>query len=159
MPAELPSRANPIAYAAALWAFFFALYVLFAGEASAPELATGAIVAGLAASYQSVLRLKAEAPRLRLVALRPLLPAAGAVLCDTVRVAAALGRAIVGRLPASRVRVVAAPAGSDPASAAGRAVAIAAASLAPNSFAVAAAFEIGEAVVHRLHDDTAEDPA
>jgi hypothetical protein len=159
MPSEVPSRRNPIACVAAVWACFFLLYILFAGKFSAAELAAGAVAAGLAAIYQAVLRAKAGASRLDPAALRPLLGAVGAVPGETLRVAAALARAIAGSATAGRVRVVAAPAGADPASAAWRAIAIAAASLAPNSFVVATVFDRGEIVAHRLADDPADEAA
>lgn len=159
MPSEVPSRSNPIAHAAAVWACFFVLYILFAGQTSLAELATGAVAACLAAVYQLALRSKAGTSRLGLSALRPLIGAAGAVPRETLRVAAALAQAIAGSAPAGRVRIVNTPAGAAPTGSAGRAIAIAAGSLAPNSFVVATVFGRGEIVVHRLVDNPSDEAA
>lgn len=157
MASAFPTGAGSIAHALVVWAFFFALYLLFAGQTSEAELIVGAIVSGLAALYQLVLRWKSElSPRLPVTALYPMVPALGALPRDIFRVGGALFAALFGRPTSGRVRVVAPPSGADPASIETRGAAIAAASLAPNSFVLAGAIEDGRMVVHRLSDDGSE---
>ena len=156
MASEFSKSAGAVAHTIAVWAFFWALYLLFAGKTSAPELATGAVVAGLGAAYQMALRCKTEPPRLAVSALLPLPAALAAVVRDSFRVGAGLMAALFGAAAGGRVRVVAPPAGADARSAAGEAVAIAAASLAPNSYVLASDVGHGRMVVHRLLDRSEE---
>jgi hypothetical protein len=156
---NLSNWTNPVVQAVAVWSCFFLFYVLFSGETSVAELVAGVTVGGLAAIYQVALRCAAGSTAFSFSALRPLVEATGAVLRDTPRVALALVQAILGGAPASRVRITAAPAGADPIKPAGRAIAITAGSLAPNSVVVASVFDRREIVVHRLVDSSPAEAA
>ncbi len=124
--------------------------MLFAGQISAAELVAAAVVAWLAALYQALVRLQAGTARLSATALGPLSDALLSVVRELPKVGWALAAAILGAPPHGRVRVAAPPNGTVATSSASRAVAIAAASLAPNNFIVAASFGADTLVVHRL---------
>lgn len=139
-----------IAHAVAAWITFFAFYLLFTGTATTAELAIGGCCGGLVAVFEAVLAIRTERPmRVKLGLLWPIIPALGQIVPDTFRVAGALLRAF--RAPSSGgFHTIPAPTESAVSSAAGRGIAIAAASLAPNSFVVDAGAEAGGFIVHRL---------
>lgn len=137
------------------WIALFALYMLFSASWEAAELVAGGIAGGLVAAFQAALRRHSEdQPGFKLAALRPLGPALGELARDTFRLSNALFAAMVVAPPSGRFRIVPAPAGTVSDSSAGRAIAIAAASLAPNSFVVAAGSDPNRVVTHQLVADS-----
>ncbi|MFZ3236537.1 MAG: hypothetical protein WA184_14360 [Stellaceae bacterium] len=141
-----------MAHAIAAWIAFFAFYLLFAGTVEPAKLAAGGACAGLAAVFEAALRAHNERPLdLTLPMLRPLAPASGQLVLDTFRVGAAL-LAAFRRPPSGRFRTVAVPHGTAAEAPAGRGIAVAAASLAPNSFVVGDGPERGRMLVHQLAD-------
>lgn len=139
-----------IAHIIGAWVAFFAFYLLFTGTAKPAELAIGGCCGGLVAAFGTVLRVRTERPlRVRSGLLWPIVPALGQIVPDTFRIAGALLRAFHAPPPGS-FRTIPAPAETAVSSAAGRGIAIAAASLAPNSFVVDAGDEAGGFIVHRL---------
>ena len=139
-----------IAHAIAAWVAFFALYLLFTGTGKPPELAVGGVCAGLVAVFEMALRARSERPlHMTLRMLWPVIPGLAQLVLDTFRVAGALLSAF--RTPVSgEFCAIAVPPGTVADSAAGRGIAIAAASLAPNSFVVDAGAERSRFVIHRL---------
>jgi multisubunit Na+/H+ antiporter MnhE subunit len=139
-----------IAHAVGAWVAFFAFYLLFTGTAKPAELAIGGYCGGLVAVFETVLAIRTERPlRMTLRLLWPIVPALGQIVPDTFRVAGALLRAFRAPLSGS-FQTIPAPTESAVSSAAGRGIAIAAASLAPDSFVVDAGAEAGGFIVHRL---------
>lgn len=137
------------------WITLFALYMLFSASWQAAELVAAGIAGGLVAAFQAALRrYSADQPGLTLSALRPLGPALGEMARDTFRLSGALLAATVFALPSGRFRIIPAPSGTVPDSGAGRAIAIAAASLAPNAFVVAAGTDPSRFVAHQLLAET-----
>ena len=83
--------AKLLAHGFAVWVAFFALYMLFTGTGQPAELAAGGICGGLVALFDAALRARNERPLdLNLAMLRPLVPALGQLVLDTLRVAIAL---------------------------------------------------------------------
>jgi multisubunit Na+/H+ antiporter MnhE subunit len=121
------------------WVGSAAVYLLFAGQASPHELIAGLGASVLVAAFAIIAHRAAAAPmRLRLPWLRVIGGVAKDLVVDTVRVGAALLRPRPGTL--SRVGAPTEPGR--------RAVAILAASVAPNSFVVRAGDD--GMVLHRL---------
>ena len=139
-----------IAHAVGAWVAFFAFYLLFTGTAKTAELAIGGCCGALVGAFETVLRVRTERPlRMTLGLLWPIVPALGQIVPDTFRVAGALLRAFRAP-PSGSLYTIPAPAETAVSSAAGRGIAIAAASLAPNSFVVDAGAEDGGFIVHQL---------
>jgi hypothetical protein len=139
-----------LAHGFAVLLAFFALYMLFTGAGQAAELAAGGICGGLVALFDAAMRARNERPLdLNLAMLRPLVPALGQLVTDTVRVAIAL-IAAVRAPPSGEFNTIPAPAENGPGSPAGRGIATAAASLAPNEFVVGDGPEGGRLLVHQL---------
>lgn len=139
-----------LAHGFAVWVAFFALYMLFTGTGQPAELAAGGICGAFVALFDAALRARNERPLdLNLAMLRPLLPALGQLATDTVRVAIALVAAVRAP-PSGEFHRIPAPAESGSGSPAGRGIATAAASLAPNSFVVGDGPEGGRLTVHQL---------
>jgi multisubunit Na+/H+ antiporter MnhE subunit len=157
LPVERPGTvvkahfsSTSIAHAVGAWVAFFAFYLLFTGTAKLAELAIGGCCGGLVAAFGTVLRVRTERPlRVKLGLLWPIVPGLGQIVPDAFRVAGALLRAFRAP-PWGSLHTIPAPAETAVGSAAGRGIAIAAASLAPNSFAVDAGDEAGGFIVHRL---------
>jgi hypothetical protein len=132
------------------WTPLFALYLLFAGQATGAELCAGLLAAALGTAFQVYLHpsgkrpLQPEAPWGRLAA-----RVAASVARDTVTVGRALVRASLGR-PMDGViqRQPFAPGG--PMAAGRRGVVILAASVAPNGFVEHLAARDQALVLHRL---------
>ncbi len=139
-----------ITHAVGAWVAFFALYLLFTGTAKPAELAIGGCCGALVAAFEMLLRVRTERPlRVKLGLLWPIVPAVGQLVPDTFRVAGALLRAFRAP-PSGSFHMIPAPNETAVSSAAGRGIAIAAASLAPNGFVVDAGAEHGALIVHRL---------
>ncbi|MBV8736369.1 MAG: Na+/H+ antiporter subunit E [Alphaproteobacteria bacterium] len=139
-----------IAHAVGAWVAFFAFYLLFTGTATPAELTIGSCCGGLVGVFETVLRARTERPvRVTLQMLWPIVPALAQLVPETFRVAGALLRAF-RTPPSGSFRTIPAPAETAVSSAAGRGIAIAAASLAPNSFVVDAGAEAGGFIVHQL---------
>ena len=138
-----------IAHASAAWVAFFALYLLFTGTGETPELVVGGVCGGLVAAFETAVHARSERPlHVRLRMLWPVIPALGQLILDTFRVAGALLSAF--RAPLSgEFRAIPVPPGTAADPAAGRGIAIATASLAPNSYVVDAGVE-RSLLVHRL---------
>jgi multisubunit Na+/H+ antiporter MnhE subunit len=141
-----------IAHASAAWVAFFSLYLLFTGTGKPPELAVGGVCGWLVAAFEMALRARSERPlHLTFRMLWPVIPAFGQLVLDAFRVADALLSAF--RAPLSgEFCAIAVPPGTAVDSAAGRGIAIAAASLAPSSYVVDAGVGRSLLIVHRLAD-------
>ena len=127
--------------------------MLFSASSQGAEVAVGGIGGGLVAAFQIGLRHHTEQkPELTFSALRPLVSALGELVRDTGRLTGALLTAVFMPPPAGGFRVVPVPSGAVTASLAGRAIAVAAVSLAPNTFVVASGDDDERLVVHRLLD-------
>jgi hypothetical protein len=151
---EKKERVGPklLAHGVAVWVAFFALYMLFTGTGQPAELAAGGICGGLVALFDTTLRARNERPLdLNLAMLRPLVPALGQLVTDTVRVAFALIAACRAP-PSGKFDTIPAPAENGSSSPASRGIATAAASLAPNAFVVGDGPEGGRLTVHQLVD-------
>jgi hypothetical protein len=156
LPVERPGMVSEhfssksIAHAVGVWGAFLAFYLLFTGTAKPAELAIGGCCGGLVAAFETALRARTERPlRVKLGLLWPIVPALGQIVPDIFRVAGALLRAFRAP-PSGSFHTIPAPAETAVSLAAGRGVAIAAASLAPNSFVVDVGDEAGGFIVHRL---------
>ncbi len=102
------------------WVAFFALYMLFTGTGQPAELAADGICGGLVALFDAALRARNERPLdLNLAILRPLVPALGQLVPDTVRVATALITAFRAP-PSGKFHTIPAAAENGSSSAAGR---------------------------------------
>jgi len=130
----------------------FALYLLFAGQASAAELGAAVLAGTAAAGYHLHVRCRARrkfhlvAPWLRLAWRIPL-----ALARDTTLVGWGLLRAIADRdLHGGQARQPFHPGGFTPQAAAHRALAVLAASVAPNSYVVEVLEPPGGLLMHRL---------
>ena len=150
MAENRPFSGKSIAHAIAVWVAFFALYLLFTGSGTPAELVVGGVCSGLVAAFEMALRACSErALGVSPHTLYPLLPALGQLVLDIFRVAGALCAALYAPRPGG-FREIPMPAGVVADTPAGRGVAIAAVSLAPDSFVVGAGAERGRLVVHRL---------
>ncbi len=134
------------------WAGLFALYLLFAGQASAAEIVAGTLVAGAGVALRTVvhhverLKLGFDGPWGRLAgrALR-------SIAHDATRVAWGLLRATAGApLGGGVVRQRFEPGGSTPQASARRAVVTLAVSVAPNGFVLAVEDQSEGLLLHRL---------
>ncbi len=138
---------------ASWWLGFMPLYLLLAGSLSGQEIAAAIVVSGLAALAATVThragRLHFQ-PRLRWLYHFRHLP--GRVLADCAVVAAALARTLFRRQKIEGVfrSIPFDPGGDDAESAARRALVVAAACLAPNSYIVAVDAEGKQLLVHQL---------
>lgn len=142
-----------IGYWAVWWLVLWAIYGLFAAKFTWEETLAGGVLAALAALAVTVTRRAGGLdfrPHMGWLRLTGRLP--GRVLADCGIVALALWRALVLRRPVhGAFRTVPFDAGGDdPESAARRALVIAGASLAPNTYVVAIDAEKGEMLVHQL---------
>ncbi len=143
-------RGRLLAHGFAVWVAFFALYLLFTGTGEPAELTAGGISGALVAVFDAALRARNERPLdMSLPMLRPLVPALGQLVRDTVRVAGALITAF-RTPPPGKFCTIPASAGVESNSPAGRGIATAAASLAPNAFVVGDGPEGGQLTVHQL---------
>lgn len=118
------------------WLSLFGLYLLLVGEAPLPELVAGGLCAAVATGYHGLVY-RLERPRFLFKV--PWLPLAGrvvrAIVRDTVLVSLGLMRVILGRpLHGSVTQESFEPGDATPQDAARRALAVFAASLAPNSY-------------------------
>jgi hypothetical protein len=134
------------------WVTLFALYLLFAGQASRAEVCAAALAALVGIGLQLYVRLRSDRT-IRLAA--PWLTLAGRTGAslgrDTVLVGGALVRAAVGGAVRGRTQSQAFDPGGDAPEAAGRrALVTLAASVAPNGFVWRPASEDGRLLVHRL---------
>jgi hypothetical protein len=139
-----------IVHATAVWIAFSAFYLLFTGTVEPAELIAAGVCGGLAAIFDAALRAHNERPLdLTLRMLRPLVPAFGQLVLDMFRVGAAL-LAAFRRPPSGRFCMLAVPHGAAVDTPAGRGLAVAVASLAPNSFVIGDGPENGRLLVHQL---------
>ena len=138
------------------WAVLFALYLLFAGQASLPELVAGALVGAFAAAYEVHVRRLARrrfdlaVPWARLAA-----RTTWALARDTGLVGWGLIRAIAGRpLHGGEARQPFETGDLTPGAAGGaaghRAIAVLAASIAPNTYVIDVLEPPQGLLVHRL---------
>jgi hypothetical protein len=132
------------------WTTLFALYLLFAGQATRAELCAGLLAAALGTALRFYLRrageysFRPDAPWGRLV-----VRVAASLARDTIIVGRALVRASVGRPVRGLAQHQAFMVGG-PAAAGRRAVVVLAASIAPNGFVERVATEEQALVLHRL---------
>lgn len=137
------------------WGVLFAFYLLFTGNGQPAELAAGGAASGLVALFEVARRATSE--RRIDVAwswLGVLVPALGRLVVDTHRVGAALLAALLRPAPSGRFREIPFPGGSVTAeTAARRALAIFAVSLAPNAYVVDCDRRKRRLVVHELLSD------
>ena len=147
-------------YAAAWWLGLFPLYLLVTGSLSGGEILAGILVSGLAALVvtrtRSVGGLHFQ-PHLRWLRHGRRLPTR--VLIDTWIVGAALARTLLGRGQSEGAfrTIPFDPGGEDAESAARRALVIAGACLAPNTYVVAVDADNKRLLIHQL-TPTAEPP-
>ncbi|HEY1300375.1 MAG TPA: hypothetical protein VGF07_07750 [Stellaceae bacterium] len=136
---------------------FFGLYMLFAGNGQAAELIVGGCAAALTLSFELALHKKTEQRlTVRPAELKPMVPACGQLVIDTCRIAAALAAALLRPPPRGELGFVSLPDRGAAAGSGARAMAIVAASLAPNSYVVAGDAGRGPALVHRLLHEKSE---
>ncbi len=134
------------------WVASFALYLLFAGQASRAELCAGALVAITGAALALYIRTARHRP-MRLAAPWMLLArrVATALGRDTLTVGGALARAVAGRkLRGITQRQDFEPGGETPQAAGRRALVVWAGSVAPNGFVWQVGDGSGDLLVHRL---------
>ena len=139
------------------WAVLFALYLLFAGQASSAELVAGALLGALAAAYEVHVRRLARC-KLRLTApwSRLTVRTLGALARDTGLVGWGLIRAIAGRpLQGGEARQPfetgdLSPGAAGGAAAGHRAIAVLAVSIAPNTYVIDVLEPPQGLLVHRL---------
>lgn len=133
---------------------FFGFYILFAGEASATEIAAGVPAAIAVAGFTVLLHRVAGRPfRLKAPWLRVLAGPLAALLPDAVRVGRVLLRALWRRPPGAVGSMVRQPfqkGGEDPASAARRGLVTLGSSLAPNGYVLDIPDGEGALLLHRL---------
>lgn len=149
---EKKERVGPklLAHGFAVWVAFFALYMLFTGTAQPAELTAAGVCGGLVALFDAALRARNERPLdLNVAMLRPLVPALGQLVSDIARVTGALITALRAP-PTGKFETISAPPENVCNSPAMRAIATAAASLAPNTFVVGDGPEGGRLMVHQL---------
>ncbi|WGR93119.1 hypothetical protein MTX26_24945 [Bradyrhizobium sp. ISRA443] len=133
------------------WAALSGLYLAFSGQISVAEVTAGLLAALLATSYVMLVRHMTDrafsipAPPRAVVA-----QAARALVVDVFRVGAVLARAPFSGQNGRFVREPAALSHDGPSAAGGRAIAIIAASIAPNSYVIDAKRDTLE--LHRLAD-------
>ncbi|HJS87834.1 MAG TPA: hypothetical protein VJ779_20470 [Acetobacteraceae bacterium] len=132
------------------WAVLFALYLMFAGQATGSELCAGALVAMTGAALQIYLHRMGEHPlRLRAPWGRLAARAGISLVCDTLTVGRALLRASIGR-PVHGVIQAQGFIVDGTREAGRRAAVILAASIAPNGFVTKVVAADQALKLHRL---------
>lgn len=130
----------------------FAFYLLFAGQATTPELAAAALTASAITAYHLHVRHHAHR-RFRFAAPWPRLAwrITSALARDIALVGWGLARAVAGRsLRSGEARQPFEPGGSTPTDAGHRAIAVLAASVAPNGYVIETLKPPNGLLMHRL---------
>lgn len=139
------------------WFILMVLWVWVDDSTDTPELLVGAAVAAMAALFAVLVQHQAGSPvRIRIEWLSPLATVPLQVLRDLGVVFAALGRRITrGELPNSRLEEIRVEVsrGESAEAVTHRSLAVAFASIAPNTFALGVDPERGTMIVHRLVAD------